>query len=147
VPTLKLQRLMPRHYKIIDLSLAGLSPSDIAKEVGLTPRSISLITRSPVFQGELARRRKTLERDVDDAIVSGVDKARERIDELAGRAAEVQEGLLESDSEMMQSTTARDILDRTIGKKGEGSSGTMVRIDADQINILQVALEEVRGDV
>ena len=62
-----LKKLLPRHYKVMELCLKGKNRKDVAKEVGLTPRAISNITGSPIFQDELARRRKERARQQDQA--------------------------------------------------------------------------------
>ncbi len=50
----QLKRLLPRHRRIMDLVLLGMDRKDIAHEVRMTPRAISNVTGSAIFQDELA---------------------------------------------------------------------------------------------
>ena len=64
----QLQRLLPKHYKILDLVLAGWKQRRIADELGLSYVGVSNIVTSVVFQAELARRREEQNRRIDRAL-------------------------------------------------------------------------------
>lgn len=67
----EIQQLNPRHYKILDLSLDGLSNIDIATAVGMSKEAISLIINSPSFQHELAMRRAVRDHQSDNNAAAG----------------------------------------------------------------------------
>ncbi len=74
-----LKKLLPRHYRILELCLDGKNRKDIAREVGLTPRAITNITNSPIFQFEYARRRKERQKQNDRAALLEIKSLREML--------------------------------------------------------------------
>jgi hypothetical protein len=54
IGAIPIQRLLPRHNKIMDLYLAGHDTKVIAEAVGSTTASVSLCIKSPLFQHEAA---------------------------------------------------------------------------------------------
>ncbi len=52
------RRMLPRHFKILDMVLAGHKSSAIAETLEMNKDTISALTRSPIFQAELTRRRR-----------------------------------------------------------------------------------------
>lgn len=138
----EIQRMLPRHYAIVNLALAGMSRRDIAKRVSLTPEAVGMILRAPIVQDELARRRERIERKIDEHIALRVVDAKRIIEEASARAAEKQVELLDADSPRVRQSAAKDILDRTIGKRPSDASPPSVVFDARTINMLQVALQE-----
>ena len=75
----QLKKLLPRHYRILELCLDGKNYKDIAKEIGLTQRAISNITNSPIFQNELARRRKERDIKLDKDYISEINLLKKEI--------------------------------------------------------------------
>ena len=142
-----LQRLLPRHFKIIDLCLAGLSRKQIADEVGLTTQAVSNITNSPLFQDEIARRRKKLEKEVDQEVVDGLKEARDLIIQNAKKAAQVHVDLLEEEDPRIRQASASAILQKAFGgsvgddSKKEGG----VVIKPEQAQVLVLAIQETKG--
>jgi len=138
-----LSRLQPRHQRIVEMCLAGHSPSVIAEALNIPIRTINTIIRSPLFQEELSRRRHE-ERSVDVATLDRnalVGKARSILEEASARAAEKHVELLSAENEATQLRAAEKILDRVFGK-GQTESKTVVTVDADQVNLINLALQE-----
>ena len=144
----ELQRLLPRHYKILQLALAGHSNATIAKTLDMTSRSVSIIVQCPLFQGELKRKRE----NTDEADILRLDrdahlgKVRSFMEQEAGTAAETIVGLMASDDQNLQLRSAKEILDRVFGKsdsKKDGTNGVInISISGDQTALLVLALKE-----
>src|SRR5690606_16804416 len=69
----EIQRLLPRHYQIMDLLVEGLTQQQIADYFNVTRQAINLVCNSPVFKHELARRRA--ERIKRQDIQAGIETA------------------------------------------------------------------------
>ena len=138
----ELQRLLPRHYEILNLSLGGNGPKEIAQVLGMTPQAISLITKSPVFQNELARRRDGINAEVDAGLASSPLRAKELLESSAHRAAEVQVELLESPDHKTKLASSKEILDRVLGSGKEHQASSVVVLQKVDIQLLQLALRE-----
>jgi len=139
------KRLLPRHYKILELFLTGLSIKDVARKVNMTPMGISYIYNSPVFQDALKRRQKGLNEKVDDGHVASIMHARSVLDEASLDASKLHASVVRDDDlpirERQVSATA--ILDRVgLGRSERTEKPTVVMISTDQMNVLQVALSE-----
>jgi len=128
---------------MIELVLAGHDARAIAKAMNMNSHSIALICRSPVFQTELCRRRK----ESSDASIAALDrgsilgKARSVLEQAATKAAAKHVELLEAENEGLQLKAADKILERVFGKSGDESK-TIIHVDADQVNLLNLALKE-----
>ena len=62
-----LQKLMPRHYKIIDLAIAGtMNNKQIAETVGVTPVTVKNVLNMPGTQDIIAKRRHAKEAQIDE---------------------------------------------------------------------------------
>lgn len=138
-------RLLPRHFKILELTLAGHDPDVIAKIVECSRRSIGMIQMSPIFQAEISRRRK----EAKESDVLGEDrkallgKARSILEQATEQAAEVQRELLQEDNPSVRLQASNSILDRVFGKAGDTKgSSPMVNISADQVQLLVLAIKE-----
>jgi hypothetical protein len=88
----QIQRLLPTHFMILDLVLAGHTRTAIAELVGRTPESVGMVIGSPIFQNELTRRRRETQREGTDTLSRDRDrilgKARSILDQAAADAAE-----------------------------------------------------------
>ena len=116
--TARIRRLLPRHHRIIDLALEGKSRKEIAEIVALTARAISNITGSPVFQNELSRRRRELERKTNEAIARTLTEVRQRAGAAAMGAVDTHLRLLRSKDPRVAQKAAMEILDRAgVGSK------------------------------
>ena len=146
--TYHIQRLLPRHFQILELHLGGLSNVEIASTVGMTKEGISTIIRSPIFQSELQRRlTERNNRSVDSQISEVVSQARKVLEHAATKAAETQEQLLESDDDSVKLRASDSILDRVLGRKeapGSKSDGPniTVNIASADVKLLLTALTE-----
>jgi len=136
-------RLNARHHKILELVLAGHDSKAISQVVGMSQHGIALVCRAPLFQTELCRRRK----ESGDVTVATLDrasilgKARSVLEGAAERAAKKHIDLLEAENEGIQLKAADKILDRVFGKSGDERK-TIIQIDTDQVNLLNLALKE-----
>src|ERR1019366_436897 len=95
----EIQRLAPRHYKIMDLALAGYRTKDIAQALSMTPQSISLIMNAPLFQHELSRRQTLITADVDQNLSLAPMRAKELIDANLVKAVQTHVDLLDNDGD------------------------------------------------
>lgn len=152
---LEIQRLLPRHFRILELVIEGWSLPQISSEVGMTTKALDVITKSPLFRSEVARRRTYVQKREDEIRSSILGDARDRLVQSAEQAALVQIGLLESKNESIKQRAATDILDRVfpdgrmpgVGQETGGKSGVQVVINAESINVLTSAINESLGRV
>lgn len=140
-----IQRLLPRHFRILEMVLAGHDNTTISKTLGISTRSITMLKQSPLFQTELVRRRENSKEEtmltLDREAIMG--KARSILENASLEAAETVEGLMYSDDDSIKFRAAESILDRVFGKKGEASnSGVVVNISAEHVQLLNLALKE-----
>ena len=63
----QLKKLQPRHWRVLNLYFEGKSGKETAEMVGLTPRAISYIVNSDVFQEAVAYRRAGMEAAANQA--------------------------------------------------------------------------------
>jgi HEAT repeat protein len=139
------QRLLQRHYKIIDLAAAGHDVKTIAETLGMKPHSIGLILKSPLVQHELAKVRKQSK----ESEVLGMDREALRgktlsiLEQASVKAAEVVQELLEDVNPTVRLRASDSILDRVFGnqKDGHGMS-TVINITAENVQLLHQALKE-----
>jgi len=141
----ELQRLKAVHHRILDLQLQGLSAVAIARELGLSENGVGRIVRSPLFQDQLARRRRDQDRLAAEAHAQVVAGAKERLAGAAVTAAERLIGLLDSESENIRLKTASEILDRTVGADGTDGTGAKIVINELNVNALVTALAEAKA--
>lgn len=142
----QLQRLLPRHHKILELALAGHNNAVIADTLDMTTRAISIILQSPLAQSELKRRRENTE-EVDILRLdrdAHLGKVRSFMEQEAETAAETIVGLMASSDENLQLRSAKEILDRVFGKPDGGKTNGAVNISitGDQAQLLILALKE-----
>lgn len=143
----ELRRILPRHFQILELYLQGYRPIDIAQVVQMSPSAISIITNSPLFQDEVARRRESREKLNDQmAVVEKADtelKAQQVLEKASVRAAQVHVDLLTNPNAKIAQASANAILDRVVDKKVD--RGTTIIIDKAAIELLQLVLVESQG--
>jgi uncharacterized protein with beta-barrel porin domain len=106
-----LKRLKPRHYRIVDMVLAGKSRIKIALAVGMTPRAISMVTGSQVFQREVAARREEMNRKQDQTAAETMNRA-------SVLAAQKMVELLDHPNPRIAQASANAILNFALGKGG-----------------------------
>ena len=139
-----IQRLLPRHYKIIEFALAGHDTGFIAEALGMNPSSVGKVLSSPLVQHELARRRQSSQESttLGEDRSAAVGKARSILELATEKAANVMEELLDSYDPNIKLRAADKILDRVFGKDSENRKTGAVNISAEQIQLLVVALKE-----
>ena len=138
-------KLTPRHYKILDYCIAGLTAKQIAKELSMTPAHVSIIVNSPSFQHQFALRRSALEDVQLEHEASHIDDVKNTLQEGAIAAAQKLVGSISSKNEGIALKSATEILDRTgypkeLKSSGE-SSGTTVIINNADFKILKTSLQ------
>lgn len=143
--SLDIQKLNDRHFKIIDLLLAGHTKNDIAQKLGMGVAYISTITNSPQFQHELALRRSRLEDVKNEKLAERrIDPVTETLKKGALRAAERLVNNIESHSENVAHRAATEILDRTGYQKHEAvdvtSKSVSINISAKDAQVIQETL-------
>jgi DNA-binding CsgD family transcriptional regulator len=138
----QLTRLMPRHARVLEMSLAGRSNRDIAEELGITAKLVGMIVNNPLAKHDMEKQSRekkeiaseeTLRREVNaQAVLSG----------NATKAAERMVALVDSDNERVALNSAMAVYDRVFS--GPEKSGPTVQINIDQaiIDKLQVILVE-----
>lgn len=146
-----IHRLLPRHFKVLDFVIQGLSAGEIAKALSMERSTVSSIIRSPVFQTELATRRKAINRERDSlqAVeeITARDRAQAILEEALPKAAQKHLDLLGSEDQAIAQRSANAILDKAFGSGGKGplgqtSSPTSITINADQVQLIQQAISE-----
>ena len=101
----KIKKLLPRHKRIMALCLEGKTNKQIAQELMLSPRAVSYIIHSLVFEEELYIRRGHHEREHD--LATSVVRLPLRYSDL-----EALEKKLEHPNPKVQLAAAKEILDR-----------------------------------
>ena len=109
----EVQKLNSRHFTIIDRCLRGKTVAEIAKELGMHPRTISIIIKSPQFQHELGMRREEINEIANVDIATDNDEVAETLKKAGLDAARKLIGGLDSEDESIKFKSATDILDRT----------------------------------
>ena len=114
---MKVQALMPRHYKIIDLYLDGIyNHKEIAEKVGVSPVTIKNVLAMDDVQHQIATRRRAKNDQVDEVLVKKhidcVELARQKLSAEAGKAASVLIDNLLDDDGRLRNKAANDIMDR-----------------------------------
>ena len=142
----QIQRLLPRHFKMLEMKLAGCSNLEIASTLDCTKDSVYIVSRSPLFIAEFNRQMKDqIDHGIQFEREAFVGKARSILEVSSQQAAETQVDLLESDDDAIRLRASGSILDRALGKTGSGTSDPVVPsvvINAQDANLLIIALKE-----
>lgn len=114
----EIQQLNERHFRILDFTLEGKSPTQIAELLDMTPVGIITVQKSPSFQHELAIRRKHIAETHDENIaLHREDKALEKLKDSALAAATRISAEVNSANAGIALRASESILDRIgIGK-------------------------------
>ena len=136
-----IQKLTARHFKILDMCVAGINPLEISKQLGMSARQISTIVNSPSFAHQFAVRRESVEKIQAENQSDEIDEVKRVLTESALDAANKLIGGLSSQDEKINLKSAVEILDRTGYPKEQKISGpeaaTQVIINTKDLNILQ----------
>jgi len=144
----EIQRMLPRHHKMVDFALAGLSNKAIAEELGMTREAVGLVLNSPIVQDELARRRERKNKSLEEAITLDVAAAKTKLERASLEAATKVESLISSEDESIALKASNSVLDRVFGRAlGEDGSKTgTITINTDQVQLLVTAMKESKGE-
>lgn len=150
IDTQNIQRLLPQHYALIDMAVAGHSPRVIAETLGRTPESVRLLLNAPNVQHEISIRRK----DGREATTLGLDrdavlgKARSVLEQATERAALKQVALIDSFDPAIALRASDKILDRVFGPTGGGGNkAPIINVSAEQIALVNLTLKELNSHV
>jgi len=146
----EIQRLLPRHFKIMDLMLAGIKQVTIASMLGVTAQMVNIVVRSPIFikefQRKLVEQNKQSGNHMQNEMESFAGKARSIIDCNSEKAALTQVDLLDAEDDSVRLRASASILDRALGKietaTTASSTSVKVEIHAKDAQLLMVALTE-----
>ena len=144
-----IQRILPRHFKIIEMALAGHDVKPIADSLGMSPASVGLVLRSPIVQSEIARRRKasTEVEIMGQDRSAAIGKARSILDGAAESAAIATENLLLEEKPEIRLKAAKTILDFALASGKDERRGSVVNITAEQITLLNTAIKESNNEL
>lgn len=114
-----LKTLNPRHFKIIELCLRGITNKQIANDLSMTPNAVSIITSSPNFQREYAIQKTILDEKKIDNIavesstaVKNADTVKAKLVEATHAAVEKLTTLVNSEDETLAMKASLEVLDR-----------------------------------
>jgi len=110
---MSIEKLTPRHYRILDFAVAGLTSGEIAKNLSMTKAMVSIVMQSPSFQHQFALRRSKLEEKQDEHNANSIDEVKKVLQESAIDAARKMIGHMDSPNENVSLKSATEILDRT----------------------------------
>jgi len=138
------RRLLPRHFKILEMIKAGHTNRVVAETFNMHIDTISALTRSPLFQAELVRMRK--EDPLEDMLEldrnAVLGKARSILEEAIEPAAFKMVELLEADDPNIQYRASNNLLDRVFGKADEKQSAPVIKLNAEHVQLLVLAMKE-----
>lgn len=139
----ELSAIKARHKCIIDLHLAGLKNVDIAEQMDCTDVSVGMILRSPIVQAEIARRRTTVDRKVDDATANVIQRAKQIMENASTSAAQKLVEQIDHDDPRVAQAAAKSILEETFGSGVSKTPHSVIQINISQMAVLQQALREI----
>lgn len=106
-----LMELKNIHFEMARLLALGLKHVDVAKQLGVSPQTISNAANTPIMQRTIARLQIKRNQDVEE------HNPTKRIDEMVGKAIDAMEDILDgvADPKLAntQLSTANSILDRS----------------------------------
>mgnify|MGYP001219281562 FL=1 len=139
-----LKRLLPRHHKILDLTLKGYTTTQVADSLNISRSAVSRITGSPLFQDTLSRRREKQDAIADNTTMAVLQEARDHIHRAALDAVNVHTDVIHSGeaTTRQKQVSASEILDRAFGKQDEKKAQPAVILQGAAIENLLVALKE-----
>lgn len=142
----ELQALSARHHSMVGDAIAGMTRKDIAEKYGMTPEGVGGIMKSPIFQDEVARRREKVHGAQEEQIAISTQDIRSKLNQASERAADTMIGLMDAPTPEMRFKSSQYVLDRVLGKEAPAGPATgMITIQADQLQILLVAMKESTG--
>jgi DNA-binding CsgD family transcriptional regulator len=133
----EIQNIWDTHREIMRLLVAGMHHVDIARELGVTPATISNVMNSAI-----CKRQMNLMRDARDLDAVDVSK---RIQEIAPVALQTLEELLCTGNDNVKLKTATDLLDRAghAAVKTLRTESLSVHLTADDIAEIKSRAKQV----
>ena len=142
---LTIEKLTPRHYKILDYCIAGYTQQQISSALGMQHRQVGVIINSPSFQHQFALRRKQTELIQDTNNASAIDEVKQSLQLSAKAAADKLISGISSFDEKIALKSATEILDRTGYPKEQKVSGDdsklQITINSVDFKALKEALQ------
>ncbi len=130
-----LQKLNPRHFKIIELRLRGKTNIEIADELNMHANAVSIIIHSPNFQREYAMQSELLAEKKLDSIAREHENVQttveQKLKEATLKAVDTLTKRLDSEDESISMRASESILDR-------GGHGK--RITTENVETLNITL-------
>lgn len=146
MPSHEIQRLLPRHFRMLELRLAGMKNRQIAEILDCSEQCVYVVSRSPLFIAEFNRLSKEQNaKAIAEERDAFVGKAKALLNEAAEQAAQTQISLLESEDDSVKLRASGSILDRALGRSDDRSAaGTTVnvQINTQDAQLLSLALKE-----
>lgn len=147
-PNLKhIRQMLPRHFRICALAVAGLDTKTIAEEVGMTPNAVGIVLRSPVAEAEMARlRSKDPEPElIRQDVAASRGKAESILNGALEKAALTQVSLLEAQNESVRLKATQVLLDRVFGQGPDSRRNSVINITAESVQLLALAIKESKN--
>jgi len=143
--SVQITKLNPRHNKIIDYCVEGMTVKQIAEKLNMSQRQVSIIINSGAFQHQLATRRSAYEEDHDEKLAeSEVQTAHDILQQHAAEAAQKLVAGLKFGTDALQLRSAESILDRTGTTKitrQETDDKPIINISREDLQLLKETLE------
>lgn len=128
----QIEQLWDCHHEIVRMALIGMKHVEIAKTLGVSPVTVSYTLRSPIVMRQLEEMRAV--RDL-----GAVDVAKQ-IKELAPKAVEILEELLDNEMANVQLKAAESVLDRA------GYAPVQrVKVDGDVRHFTTIEISEIKN--
>lgn len=140
-----LRRLLPRHYKIMELRNQGYTVKDIAQALCLSQGGVSNIINSPLFKDESARRNQIQDKQLSEARNEQEISSRDYLRKHELAAAKKLTSLMNSQNEKIAQSSAIEILNRVDGSAQE--DGAKIYVEADALKTLLTALNETNEEL
>jgi hypothetical protein len=143
------ERLLPRHYQIMDLCLKGITKKEIVNTLGISYRQLMNICNTPQFMTALALRRDKIEDGVEEDILRTQNDVLTEIKNATMQAVNRLIELVDDDNAAVARQAANDILDRggypKVSRQENQNEQTLV-VDKEQAELLALALKEIEND-
>lgn len=146
----QLQKLNPRHFKILDLVLDGYKAKEIADALDMSLPGVGVILNSPSFQHELALRRNVINERKNEELATGKnDPVLEKLKASALQAANRLAHNVENGSGSVSNRAAAEILDRTgfvgVQKHEVSNKSVVLSIDVKDVACINETLRMLRS--
>ncbi len=149
------QKLNPRHFRILDLYLEGRPLAEIARMLEMTPQAVTIVTNSPIFKHELSLRRAQIEAVHTENVAFSRDlKDRDTpaLEALRAGALQAAQRLVEN-TQHENGSVANRACEAILDRVGIGKVETLrvqeqslhVNISADDARAIQDTLEMIKN--